>query len=390
MQVFRVYYKILKKHMVPILIYAVLFLLLTMLITSQIKVENTQFKTNKIDIMVINQDGESEFLNGFLNYLNQYAVLVEPKENEEARKDALFYREVEYILTIPAGFTKSFLSGEAITLIKEAVPDSVEAISVDNAINNYLNLAKEYISYIPDIKAADIEAYVSSNLEQEAKVTISVQTKDEVTYSNVFNQYYFNYLGYILVATLITGVSVVMFSFQNLDLRRRNASAPVSSKNMNLQLLLANLIFVTAYLIILCLAGYILNKDRMININMIMMWINAFVFTLTALSISFLVGILVRNRKAVNNIATALSLSMAFLSGIFVPQDIMAAPVLKVASATPVYWFVRANNAIAQISSLKGQEVSSIIGYMAIQIGFAAAIISISLVVSKRKRQQAA
>jgi ABC-2 type transport system permease protein len=48
---------------------------------------------------------------------------------------------------------------------------------------------------------------------------------------------------------------------------------------------------------------------------------------------------------------------------------------------------VKANNAIGNLSSLQWPELSKIFGYMAIELGFAAAIISVALVISKRKTQ---
>jgi ABC-2 type transport system permease protein len=156
---------------------------------------------------------------------------------------------------------------------------------------------------------------------------------------------------------------------------------------MNIQLIFANLIYVLAYMLLFIAAGYLLNRDRMINANTWLTWLNALIFALTTLSISYLIGITIKSKRAVQAIATAVSLSLSFISGIFVPQYILAAPVLKLASFTPTYWYVKANNAILAITSLRWSQLSGIFGYMAIQLGFAAAIISIALVVSKRKTQ---
>ncbi|HKL80385.1 MAG TPA: ABC transporter permease, partial [Mobilitalea sp.] len=71
------------------------------------------------------------------------------------------------------------------------------------------------------------------------------------------------------------------------------------------------------------------------------------------------------------------------------PQEFMGDAVMKVARFTPSYWFVKSNNTIASITKYNFKNLSDIFGMMGIQIGFAAAIISIALVVSKRKRQQA-
>jgi hypothetical protein len=90
-----------------------------------------------------------------------------------------------------------------------------------------------------------------------------------------------------------------------------------------------------------------------------------------------------------NTISTGISLCLAFISGIFIPQMYLGSSVLKVASFTPTYWYVKANNVLINVTSFRAGEIPQVFGYMAIETGFTIAIISIALVVSKRKRQQA-
>lgn len=142
------------------------------------------------------------------------------------------------------------------------------------------------------------------------------------------------------------------------------------------------------YFVIFIIAGYILNRNRIMNVNTLLYWLNFLTFALVILSVSYLIGISVKSRKAISAISTAASVGLAFLSGMFVPQEFLGAPVLKVASFTPAYWYVKANNAIETVTQTTWSQLSGIASYMAIQLGFAAAIISIALVVSKRKRQQ--
>jgi ABC-type multidrug transport system, permease component len=389
MQVFNTYFKILKKRLMAIIIYASIFLFLTIAMTANAKVDNKKFETSKVKIMVMNEDGKTPLLKGFMKYLGDYAIIVEPKQDEEARKDALFYQKVEYILTIPAGFSEQFLKDGTVTLTKQTVPNSVNAMSVDNAINNYFNIAKVYQKNIKSLNVDQLNAYIAKNIKSETSVKLDVKVQDDVTYSNGFNKFFFNTLGYIILAAFITSVSMIMFSFNGVDIRRRHTAAPLTSRKLNIILLLANLVFVLAYLLVFVVAGYMLNRSRIININLLFTWLNALVFGITVLSISYLIGITVNSRKTIGALSTAVSLSLAFLSGIFVPQQYLGGAVLKVASFTPSYWYVKANDALELISGFHWKEMSTIFGYMAIQIGFAVAFICIAMVVSKRKRQQA-
>lgn len=370
--------------------YGIIFLAITILMTMSDggKVEK-EFTNQKISMHVVNEDGSSELVDSFLKYMETYAKYIEVEDNEEARKDALFYGNVAYILTIPEGFAEAFLAGEDVTIQKQSVPGYTGAVPVDSAIDNYFNTIRTYLKFMPDRSFEEINNYVVENLDQKTTVEISASTDARFNNSNEFNQIYFNILGYVLIGSFIIGVSMVMSSFREINIRRRHSAAPISTKSLNFQLLLGNLIFVLCYLFLFVLSGYICNKYRRIDANTILFWINGIVFSLTTLSLSYLIGITVKNKKAVGAISSALSLSLAFISGMFVPQEFMGNTVLKVASFTPTYWFVRTNDTIGGLTNFGLKNLSGIFGTMAIQLGFGAALISIALVVSKRKSQQA-
>jgi ABC-2 type transport system permease protein len=311
------------------------------------------------------------------------------EDSDDARRDALFYHEVNYILTIPEGFTVRFLSGEEDRLIKEILPDKMAAVqSVDSAIDNYLNMARVYIKYNPGFDVAELTEFLKNNPVSETEVIIESKKKDTLDAAE-FNSYYFNYLGYIMIVCFVLGVSTVMMSFHGLDIRRRQFASPVSSRGFNLQLILANLMFVLVYLVIFNVVGYLVNPFRRIDFSLILNWINTFVYALVILCISFFIGITVKGKNAVQALSTALSLGMAFLSGMFVPQQFLGSAVLRVASFLPSYWYVRANDTIGSLTEYNIRNLTPVLQYMAIQIGFAAVFLAFVLVVAKRKRQVA-
>ena len=85
------------------------------------------------------------------------------EDSDDARRDALFYHEVNYILTIPDGFTVRFLSGEEVRLIKEILPDKMAAVqSVDSAIDNYLNMARVYINITRAFDVAELTEFLKT------------------------------------------------------------------------------------------------------------------------------------------------------------------------------------------------------------------------------------
>lgn len=390
MQVYSVYFKIMKKQLLSIILYGIMFLGITIIITFAIfRDSSSEFDTKKVPLHYVNQDKGSVLVEGMLTYLEQYVEFKDLKDDEEIRQDALFNQQVAYILTIPENFTEDILAGRPVTLLKATIPDASMAVTVDTAINNYLNTAKLYIKYQEGATAEELNAYINKNLELETKVTFDVDRKNDTLLGNEFNSYYFNYLGYIMIVCFIGGVSIVMLSFHGMDVRRRHFASPLTGRSYNTQLIMANLVFVMCYLLVFMVAGYLCNPFRSLNVNLLLLWINSIMFGLTVLSISYLVGISVKSKNAVQALSTMLSLGLAFISGMFVPQEFLGASVLRVASFTPSYWFVKTNNMIGLLTNYSIANVSEIFGSMAIQLGFAAAIISIALVVNKRKRQQA-
>lgn len=388
MQVFKTYFKILRKQLPSLLTYGIGFLVLTFIININIKDGQEKYERSLVRTMVINEDGESSLIDGFLKYMEDYIIFVEPEVDETARKDALFYNRAVYILTIPEGFTESFLNNGTVLLEKQTILDSIEIVTVDDAIEHYFNMAAIYLKNIPDIDYKELNKYIETSLQQDTPLRFHREVKKDQNNFNIVNQYFFNYLGYIIIGAFVSGISIVMFSFQGIDIRRKHAASPLTQKEMSVQLIAANIIFAVVYIIVFIIASLLLNKPK-INGNTLLFWVNLLILGMTALSFSYLVGITVKSRKAIAAISTGVSLSLAFVSGMFVPQDFLGAPVLRVASFTPTYWYVKANNILGSISELHKSDLSDIMVCMGIEIGFSIAILSIALVIHKRKQQQA-
>lgn len=389
MKVFKVYFKILRKQLLPVLIYCGLFLAFIILISVNFFNEgvNMEFKETKVRAAVFNQDKESTFIDGFLEYLGKRVSYVEIEDSDEARSDALFFREAVYIITIPEGFTEAFIAGENAYLLRQTVPDSTQAFFIDNVIDRYLNTARIYLKNMRHLSPGDLSLYINHTFENETNVSFDLLQKGKDKSPEMYNKIFFNYLGYIMLACFIIAVSTVMISFHSVDIRRRHSASPITSRTMNFELILSNVIFVMVYTLVLIAVGYVFNPYRVININTLLYWANAGVFAITVLSISYLIGIAVKSKKAISALSTALSLGLAFISGMFVPQELLGDAVIKAASFTPSYWYVRVNGMIGTLTKYDWDSISEIAGSMVIQMGFTAAIFAVALVVSKKKRQ---
>jgi ABC-2 type transport system permease protein len=385
MQVFKVYFKIIKANLGQMSIYLIVFLAISVLYSTFSTTNNEEsFSQTKTNIAFINLDGNTVLLTGFKEYLSKNANFIEVENNEEKLQDALFFRDVEYIVTIPKNFTMNFLQGKPVELQKTIVPDSTTGMYVDMAINKYFNMARVYVNNIPGITEENLVKEVIKGSSTETKVSLkSFGHKKQNIELAVAS---FNYLAYSLFSMLILGVSSILMVFNNKNLKRRNLCSPMKNKSFNLQLILGNLVFAFASYGFMAGFGFILNRESMMSYNGLLLCINALIFTIAALSISYLVGLLIKNKNAQSGIANVLALGFSFTSGVFIPQELLSDKALAVASFTPTYWYVKANNVIGTLSNFSFDNLSPIFTYMLIELGFAIAIFSVALVVSKQKR----
>jgi len=385
MQVFKVYFKIIKANMGQMIIYLVVFLAISLLYSLSATTKNEEsFSQTKTNVAFINLDENTALLKGFKEYLSKNANFIEVENKQEKLQDALFFRDVEYIVTIPKGFTQNFLKRKPVELQKMIVPNSTTRMYVDMAINKYFNMARVYVDNIPGITEENLVKEVSKGASFET--TVQLKSFGVKKQNNGFAVASFNYLAYSLFSVLILGVSSISMVFNNKNLSRRNLCSPMKNRCFNLQLIMGNLVFALASYGIMAGFGFILNREHMMSYNGLLLCINALVFTVAALSISYLVGLLIKNRGAQSAIANVLALGFSFISGVFVPQEFLSDKAITIASFNPTYWYVKANNVIGTLSNFSFDNLSPIFTYMLIELGFAMAIFSVALVVSKQKR----
>jgi len=137
MQVYKAFFKIIKKNLTQIMIYVVVFLSLAIaLANTNPNPVKTNFTETKVKIAFINYDTDSKLVGGLKTYLSKHANIVDIKDETEKLQDALFFREVEYIVKVPKGFGEGLLKGSPLKLEKTTVPGSTSEIYLDSKINN--------------------------------------------------------------------------------------------------------------------------------------------------------------------------------------------------------------------------------------------------------------
>lgn len=381
MQVFKAFFIITKKNISSVILYLTIFIALNMLITAQGGTTNIKaFEDVKLKVAVFDRD-DSELSKAVKDYLGTLHTLVTIEDKKEKMQDELFYRNVEYILIIPKGFEEKMINGETSTMENIKVPNSFTGQFVDIQLDKLLNMLNIYL----DMGYSIDDALVSANQIIQHSVPIEYITKNANGSEKSPIYYYFQFLPYVLGATLLAGLGPILMAFNRKAIKQRNICSAMSLKSRNLQLTAGCAIFSIGIWLIYILFAFILYGGQMAQLTTWLNILNSFVILTVFVSIAFFIGFFVKNNNVLAAMSTTISLALCFIGGIFVPQEIMSESILSFAKFVPTYWYVKVNDAISTLPDMQFETLKTPLIWILIQFGFAIAIFFVALVASKKK-----
>ncbi len=382
MQVFKLYYKIfLKSNIIPTVMYTVIFIAMTLIFSqNSANIQEQSFNLEKCRVSIIDND-KSQLSENLSAYIKEKSNYIEIKDtSNEGLKDALFFRNAEYIIIIPKNFGEKFFTDEKIMLQTMKIPNSTSGMFLETMINKYLNTAELYIK--ADMNLEESLKKLTEDLSIETNVRFA---EGEKVASMPPFSHYFNYVAYPLISILILSISGTTLTINETDIKRRNTGSPVSTNKFSLGLFLANSSMAIVVYALFLVIAVIMYKDSILTQAGMLTAINGLIFTILSLSLCFLISNFVNN-KTVSAISTVLSLLMCFTGGVFVPQQFLSEAVKNVAVVNPAFWYVKANNILGNLSIFNFETLKPVMFAAIVQTCFAIAFLAISLVIIKQRR----
>ena len=383
MQVFKVFCKVLSKHKSSILIYIVIYLMISLIMSRSIQ-QTGELKFTKVSlkIAVENQD-QGEVGKGLVAFLEKNNKIKEVPADQEAIKDAMYYQEIDYVLVVPGNFTEQFLLGKTEGILEgTAVPGSSTASLIENEIQQYLNTVNMYLK--AGIDADRAVTLSSEDMEQQAAVEF-LEESDAQSLPAGF--YFFQYIPYVFLVIMILGLGVVMNTFRDKELAARNKCSAMSFFQQNLQFILGCILFTVGVFLFFMITAFCLYSDYMFSVKGLLSAVNALAFSVCSASIAWFCVQLVRSAPELNMMSNVISLSFSFLGGVFVPMDLMSDGVKQASKFIPSYWYMIANQEIQKVESLA--ETGGIYQSFLIVLLFALAFFSVGLLVNRMKLRTA-
>ena len=383
MTVFKGFLTITKQNLHIVSMYITIFLAICIMVQqSGASKQISDFQMEQLEIAVIDRD-HTELSKGLSEYLKQYHILKDIPDDQSALQDAMFYRDIYYAVIIPENFEEKCLeNGEKLSVTK--VPGSSNGYYIDQQINTYLNGVKVLIS--GGYSLPDAIFVILQQTSDETDVTLLNQEKHQGEMPDY--GYMYQFIPYIMMSIICYAIGYIMISFKKPDLQKRIACSSVSIRSQNLQLVLGYIVIGAAVWIICTLMSLLFYKNEFLqDANCPYYLMNCFCIMLVSLALSFLVGTLVERDDILSAVVNVITLGMSFTCGVFVTLDIMSKEIQTAAHFLPAYWYEINNQLLAHNSSLSDSQLHNLFVGYGIQILFAAALLSIALIITKSRRQ---
>lgn len=380
MTVFKAFLKVLNKCKMPIIMYTV-FLVFFSVFNTQSNDNNISFEATKPDLLIINKDVNDGITKHMINYLSNNANIIEVDDSEEARDDALFYRDVNYIIYIPKNFRSDILKGDNPVIEIKSTGDYQSSLA-SLLLERYMKLIDIYRS--TDSSESEIINMLDNTLDNSTHVEV-LSKIDNVGLSKATN--YYNFSNYCLIAGSIYVIALILTSFKEENIKKRTIVSSMNIRVFNRKLLLSNGLFSLGLWLFYTILAFILMKEVMISTHGLLYIINSFIFSICILTLAFLIGNAIHNKDAINGIVNVIALGSSFLCGAFVPMEWLPDTVLKIAHVLPSYWFIKNNEYIKLLENFNFDSIKPFLFNTGMILVFSLVFVLVCNVIVKRKRR---
>lgn len=379
MQVYRLFFKILRSQLGQVIMYICIFATITSIISGQNAADDGKtFKMSSFDIAVDDHDNSeaSRALTDCLLKDNEEASI--PDFDTETIQDELFNRNISAAVIIPEGYGAMISSGKTKNVVDVfTLNGTMAADIIYSRINNYIGYVAAFAAAGSSID--DATAAADDIINTHADVNVLDNSSD--TKGRPF--YFFSYLAYVFICIAFSGAAPILMVLNQENIRTRIACSSYKLSRINRETALALATFGIAICGVILILGSATVGEEMFTATGILYIINMLVYMTMSIGLVFFAGQLITSNNMVSIAANVIGLGFSFLGGVFVPLEYMSGSIVKIGQFLPSYWYITSCN---YINSYTGGNITPLLGYLGVELIFAAVFFVAGLVAIKCKR----
>ena len=379
MTVFKTFWKIVNKYKGTIILYTVMLISFGGINLAS-NDTTTTFTSTLPNIAIVNNDQKSVLTNNLISYLSENSKVVDIENDEEKINDALFYRDVSYVVYIPKNYTNDVLKGMNPTIDIKSTNDYTSSLE-EMMLTDYLNLQNTYLKLTTD--QAKLTNYINDTLKDKSEVVLTSKV-DTKSFSKVSR--YFNFASYSILAVVIFIITLVLTSFKEKTVNKRIVVSSMNYKKHSGLILKSSLLYALIVWVLFSLLAIILLGKSLLNIRGLLLSLNTLVFTLQALTFALLISSLVNNKDAIGGIVNVVALGSAFLCGAFIPSMYLPEKVVSISHIFPAYYYNNSNDLVTSLEVINLTTLKPFITNIMMMLVFMLVFIVLNNFVIKNRR----
>lgn len=380
MTVFKTFWKIVNKYKGTIILYTVMLISFGGINLAS-NDTTTTFTSTLPNIAIVNNDQNSVLTNNLISYLSENSKVVDIENDEEKINDALFYRDVSYVVYIPKNYTNDVLKGMNPTIDIKSTNDYTSSLE-EMMLTDYLNLQNTYLKLTTD--QAKLTNYINDTLKDKSEVVLTSKV-DTKSLSKVSR--YFNFASYSILAVVIFIITLVLTSFKEKTVNKRIVVSSMNYKKHSGLILKSSLLYALIVWVLFSLLAIILLGKSLLNIRGLLLFLNTLIFTLQALTFALLISSLVNNKDAIGGIVNVVALGSAFLCGAFIPSMYLPEKVVSISHIFPAYYYNNSNDLVTSLEVINLTTLKPFITNIVMMLVFMLVFIVLNNFVIKNKRK---
>lgn len=380
MTVFKTFWKIVNKYKGTIILYTVMLISFGGINLAS-NDTTTTFTSTLPNIAIVNNDQKSVLTNNLISYLSENSKVVDIENDEEKINDALFYRDVSYVVYIPKNYTNDVLKGMNPTIDIKSTNDYTSSLE-EMMLTDYLNLQNTYLKLTTD--QAKLTNYINETLKDKSEVVLTSKV-DTKSLSKVSR--YFNFASYSILAVVIFIITLVLTSFKEKTVNKRIVVSSMNYKKHSGLILKSSLLYALIVWVLFSLLAIILLGKSLLNIRGLLLILNTLIFTLQALTFALLISSLVNNKDAIGGVVNVVALGSAFLCGAFIPSMYLPEKVVSISHIFPAYYYNNSNDLVTSLEVINLTTLKPFITNIMMMLVFMLVFIVLNNFVIKNKRK---
>lgn len=372
--------QILKRNTGTLLLGIIIMGIITIFYAGQLKAEPDELGGAKIAIFDQDDSAISHALVEQLSTQHERVTLEDT--TQKGIDDALYFDKAEYILTIPKGFGADLAAGNKATVDSQTKPGTFSKSLVNTTINHFLNTYQTYQEQMPSVNQTEILTMTKDTLSKEGTVHFDntyYQKRRQTVKASIYNL-----LAYGLFMTVFSGYSVINLAFNRKEIKDRNSCSPVSRRKLSRRISMGSLVYSFVCLIIFSVFVFFATESGFNQLTGYFL-LNTLVFFSVMIAFSILVTSLIKSSEAISGINNVFIMGTCFISGVFVPSDILPEAVNKIAAFTPTYWFVQNNELLGKTVEFNQAFKEQFLHQSLILLAFTAVFLAVHLITMKEK-----